>query len=96
MRQSRYEKAEHDTYSLKSLKLISGSLFYYTLAGFHFLVSSCYLQQRELTFNLRHPATLTYADMMRMGESTWGKKREGEGEAGCEERDQKSVKYTNT
>lgn len=65
MRQSRYEKAEHDTHSLKSLKLISGSLFYYTLAGFHFLVSSCYLQQRELTFNLRRPATLTYADMMR-------------------------------
>ncbi len=60
MRQSHYEKAELNTRSLKSLKLISRSLFYYTLASLQFLVPSCYLQQRKLTFNLSRPATLTH------------------------------------
>lgn len=60
MRQSHYEKAELNTHSLKSLKLISRSLFYYTLASLHFLLSSCYLQQRKLTFNLGRLAALTH------------------------------------
>lgn len=83
MRQSHYEKAELDTRSLKSLKLISRSLIYYTLASLRFLVSNCYLQQRELTFNLRRLATLTYAE--RGGEEMNG------GEKGGEEREQKKL-----
>lgn len=55
------KRQELNTHSLKSLKLISRSLFYYTLASLLFLVSSCCLQQRKLTFNLGHPATRTYA-----------------------------------
>lgn len=49
------KRQELNTHSLKSLKLISRSLFYYTLAGLRFLLSGCCLQQRELTFNLGPP-----------------------------------------